>query len=111
MAVSETVKYRVLHETVTSSCLTAKRLVSQYHNWLIGIVGGGNGFEGSSVGTLQFLSWPKAATETTPAQQQQPTHSQAFQVYKTSYSVVFYSHLVTEKGGTQTSKTQGCFKD
>ena len=80
--------------------LDPTRLVSQYHDWFIGrgFIGGGNGFGGSSVGTLHFLSWPKSATEITPAQQQQPPDlSQAHQVQETSHSVLFPSILLQLK--------------
>ncbi|KAL0050461.1 hypothetical protein WJX82_011650 [Trebouxia sp. C0006] len=63
-----------------------------------GIAGGGNGFGGSSVGTLQFLSWPKLVTETTPAQQQQqqqqpPHRPQAFQESSMSATHALLTHF------------------
>ncbi|DBA94995.1 TPA: hypothetical protein ACH3X1_002518 [Trebouxia sp. C0004] len=59
-----------------------------------GITGGGNGFGGSSVGTLQILSWPKPATDATPAQQQQPPDlSQAFQGSSMSTTYALLTHF------------------
>ncbi len=99
---SEVAEFHVLHETLESSFWTQKKLVPQYHDGNTGIAGGGDGFGGSSVGTLQFLSWPKPATETTPAQQQQQL-AHGSQVYKPSHSAFFYDHIITEKRGSQSN--------
>ncbi|KAL0026968.1 hypothetical protein WJX79_003842 [Trebouxia sp. C0005] len=59
-----------------------------------GITGGGNGFGASSVGTLHFLSWPRPATDTTPAQQQQlPQLSQAHQGSSMSATYALLTHF------------------
>ena len=103
----EIVHYHVLHETLTTLILTPERLVSQYYGWYTGIAGGGNGFGGSSVGALQFLSWPKPAAEVTSAQQQQPPHlSQTSQVHQTSHSLFSTIRFQVKKGGLEPSKTR-----